>query len=412
MHVSILRAGDYVAVLAAAYLGSGLSWGDLLDRVRIGAWEDAAGLAVAACGVILALAIGQAYRGLTALGRVQQISMGIGTVLLLESFFSYAAIPLQLDFHVTLAMCAWCGALLLAWYGVTRVIFPHSLPPLKILLAGDDPLLAQLERAFTARRGCVVATAPAGDFEELEAISRKLDPERIVVGFSGAPHGPALERLLEVSPAGAEFESAPGAYERLFRRVSLRHLPPDRLVFGSPAPKTTFLAVQAIYSNLAGLLAVVVTSPILLLAGVALKLSGPRRSAIEEIRCAGAQGIPFGLLRFESRSWLGQRLARLEVDRLPGLINVVRGELSLVGPRPHRLPCSEVLEQAVPCYRQRTTVKPGLTGWAQVHGCGEDLIEELEYDLFYVENVSPLFDLQILGTALLQGPRGRSKDAV
>lgn len=97
---------------------------------------------------------------------------------------------------------------------------------------------------------------------------------------------------------------------------------------------------------------------------------------------------------------VGRWLRRLRVDELPQLFNVIRGEMSLVGPRPERPEFVRVLQEKIPYYRQRLCVKPGITGWAQInHKYGdtiEDTIVKLEYDLYYVKYMALSFDAYIL----------------
>jgi len=100
----------------------------------------------------------------------------------------------------------------------------------------------------------------------------------------------------------------------------------------------------------------------------------------------------------ERRTPIGKIIRRLSIDELPQLINVLKGEMSLVGPRPERPEFVEVYKKEIPSYNSRHRVKPGITGWAQVNGLrGFTSIEErLRYDLYYIENWSLLFDLKIL----------------
>ena len=97
---------------------------------------------------------------------------------------------------------------------------------------------------------------------------------------------------------------------------------------------------------------------------------------------------------------VGRFLRRLRLDELPQFFNVLRGEMSLVGPRPERPEFVQTLSEQIPYYRQRHCVKPGLTGWAQInHKYGdtlEDTIVKLEYDLYYIKNISPSLDLYII----------------
>ncbi len=97
---------------------------------------------------------------------------------------------------------------------------------------------------------------------------------------------------------------------------------------------------------------------------------------------------------------IGKWLRKLRFDELPQLINVIRGDMSMVGPRPERPEFTHTLEQQIPFYRQRTCVKPGVTGWAQIsYKYGdtiEDTIAKLEYDLYYIKHLSLQLDLYII----------------
>jgi len=97
---------------------------------------------------------------------------------------------------------------------------------------------------------------------------------------------------------------------------------------------------------------------------------------------------------------VGAVIRKLRIDELPQIVNVLRGEMAFVGPRPERPQFVEELAQNIPYYRQRLCVKPGITGWAQLcypYGwCERDAVEKLQYDLYYVKNKGLLFDLSIL----------------
>ena len=134
----------------------------------------------------------------------------------------------------------------------------------------------------------------------------------------------------------------------------------------------------------------------------------------------GQYGRPFGLLKFRSMrqdaerdgkpQWaqkndsrvtrVGSFIRLTRIDELPQMINVLRGEMSFVGPRPERPEFVDELNERIPYYRERHSIKPGITGWAQLcypYGSSEqDAMEKLQYDLFYVKNHSLLFYIAIL----------------
>jgi len=165
-------------------------------------------------------------------------------------------------------------------------------------------------------------------------------------------------------------------------------------------------------------IALVLLSPIMMLAALAIKLTSPEGPVFFSQVRVGLDGKPFELLKFRSMvpdaekesgpvwakpgdhrtTWLGRIMRRYSFDELPQLINVLLGEMSLVGPRPERPYFVEQFSQIIPRYAERHNEKAGMTGWAQVNGLrGNTSIEErTKYDLYYVENWSPFFDIKIL----------------
>jgi lipopolysaccharide/colanic/teichoic acid biosynthesis glycosyltransferase len=145
---------------------------------------------------------------------------------------------------------------------------------------------------------------------------------------------------------------------------------------------------------------------------VAIKLSS-RGPVVEAHECLGLNLMPFTLHRFRCRradgalTWPGRLLRNLHLDALPQLLNVIRGEMSLVGPRPHRPEFIPVLLEQMPYYGQRHAVRPGIMGWSQLncdYGRMRDAREALEYDLYYIKHVSPALDAYIILHSLMEVP--------
>jgi lipopolysaccharide/colanic/teichoic acid biosynthesis glycosyltransferase len=107
-----------------------------------------------------------------------------------------------------------------------------------------------------------------------------------------------------------------------------------------------------------------------------------------------------GLSAVPAVTWVGHWLRRLRLDGLPQVFNIVRGDMSIVGPQPERPEFAAILESQIPFYRQRYCVKPGITGWSQVNFKGytdvQDAVMKLEYDLYYIKNMSLALDAYIL----------------
>jgi exopolysaccharide biosynthesis polyprenyl glycosylphosphotransferase len=167
-----------------------------------------------------------------------------------------------------------------------------------------------------------------------------------------------------------------------------------------------------------------------LLMALLVKLTSPRGPVLYVQERVGLDGKPFYMLKFRSmrpdaeaetgpvwtvrddprRTWLGQIIRRFSLDEFPQLINVLLGEMSLVGPRPERPEFVAQFANLVPRYRERHMEKAGMTGWAQVNGLrGQtSIVERTEYDLFYVETWSLAFDIKILLKTLAAVIRDRN----
>jgi exopolysaccharide biosynthesis polyprenyl glycosylphosphotransferase len=165
--------------------------------------------------------------------------------------------------------------------------------------------------------------------------------------------------------------------------------------------------------------AVVALSPLLLLVACLIKLDGPGPVFFLQRRY-GYNQRTFRIVKFRTMmvmedgsdikqatrgdgriTRIGRWMRRWNIDELPQLFNVLRGDMSLVGPRPHALSHNQAYEKQIRLYARRHNVKPGITGWAQVHGYrGETdnarMLKRVEYDLYYIENWSLLLDVQIL----------------
>jgi len=178
---------------------------------------------------------------------------------------------------------------------------------------------------------------------------------------------------------------------------------------------------KAIEDYLVAMLLLVPALPLMALIAIGIRLSSPGPILYRQRRITW-NGESFEMLKFRTMPlgaehgtgpvWstpgecratpFGARLRRLSLDELPQLFNVLRGEMSLVGPRPERPEFVEQFRRRIPGYMQKHLVKAGITGWAQIHDLrgNSDLVRRVEYDLFYIENWSVWLDLRILALTL------------
>jgi len=259
-----------------------------------------------------------------------------------------------------------------------------------------------------------------GVVDDLGRISRATRPDVIVVALTERRRSLPLPAVLECKLQGIDVEDWPDFYEKLTGKILLTDLRPSWLVFsdGFRTSHATLRAKRAMDSLLAGL-GLLLTLPLSLVIAVLVKLDSPGLILYRQERL-GQGGKRFRLMKFRSMRhdaeretgpvWAGEHdprvtragrlLRRSRLDELPQLFNVLKGEMSLVGPRPERPAFVRELQEKIPFYVHRLVVKPGITGWAQVkypYGSSvEDALEKLQYDLYYIKNLTIFLDLLIL----------------
>jgi sugar transferase (PEP-CTERM system associated) len=244
--------------------------------------------------------------------------------------------------------------------------------------------------------------------------------DRIVVGMSDRRGRLPVAELLRAKLAGVRVEEATTTYERVTGKILIDDLRPSWLIFsdGFRVSRATRLMKRTIDLTFSAVLAAL-TLPLMI--GTALLVlledGGPVLYRQERV---GENGRIFTLAKFRSMRkdaesegtpiWakdrddrvtrVGRFIRKTRLDELPQLWNVVRGDMSFVGPRPERPFFVDQLEKDIALYQQRHAVKPGLTGWAQVkyrYGSSlEDAMEKLRYDLYYIKHLSIVFDLTIV----------------
>jgi exopolysaccharide biosynthesis polyprenyl glycosylphosphotransferase len=286
---------------------------------------------------------------------------------------------------------------------------------------------AEGEASGPVVRGLPVVSGPDG-------VGRLVASEGVSTLILTVPeaHGALLKALVACQEAGVEIVPMAMMYEQLLERLPVEHLEPNWL-FRSYAEavraKDSSPALKRLLDLAGGLAGLAVLAAVGPFVASAIWLDSGRPIFYKQRR-VGRAGRCFELTKFRTMvtdaeangpRWagpadprttrVGRFLRRVRLDELPNLFSVVRGDMSLVGPRPERPEFVADLERHIPFYRARLLVRPGLTGWAQVnHPYGdsiEDAVLKLEYDLYYLKHRSMLFDLVILvrtlGTVLRLG---------
>ncbi len=278
-------------------------------------------------------------------------------------------------------------------------------------------LVGFIEDSSGTRAGA--AEPVLGSIADLPRIVGRHDIRRIVIALSDRRGQLPIDDLLHAKLAGVRVEDAATTYERMTGKILVDDLKPSWLIFsdGFQASRGTRLA-KRIFDFVGALIGTVVAAPLMLLTALAVRLESPGPVLYRQER-VGENGRLFTLCKFRSMRadaeqgtpiWardgddrvtrIGRFIRLTRLDELPQFWNVLRGEMSFVGPRPERPFFVQQLAEAIPFYMVRHAVKPGVTGWAQVryrYGASvEDALEKLRYDLYYMKHLSLVFDLTIL----------------
>ena len=270
----------------------------------------------------------------------------------------------------------------------------------------------------------LVAELPVlGQAKDLVRLTKELEVDEVILSLpQKAEMGQALyEAILDCHELGIQMTKMSTVYERLTGRVAVEYAGGDvEMVAGidDSAFYRFYAAAKRlidIFSGFVGLLVMMVIIPPILLLN-ALSSPGPLFYRQQRV---GQGGKPFRVIKFRSMKldaeengavWaeidddrvtlVGKWLRRLHLDEIPQVINVLKGDMSLVGPRPERSDFVGILAREIPYYRARHSVRPGITGWAQIHqdygSSIDDARVKLEYDLYYIKKISLWLDLVIM----------------
>ena len=264
-----------------------------------------------------------------------------------------------------------------------------------------------------------------GTIEDIPSIVRGRSVDRVVVSLADARGKLPVDKLLEMKLSGVSFDHLASVYEEYTGKIAVENLRPSWLIFSEGFRKSRALSVtKRLLDVVVAGVALVVTLPLMGVIALAIRMTSAGPALYHQHR-VGQHGRVFTVHKFRSMRpdaeastgpvWaakegdsrttpLGAWLRRTRLDELPQLWNVLKGDMSFVGPRPERPEFVEQLKQQIPFYGQRHIVRPGLTGWAQVkytYGATvEDALQKLQYDLFYIKNLSIALDLFIIAATI------------
>jgi sugar transferase (PEP-CTERM system associated) len=390
--------------------------------------------------VLLGMHLTDLYRNIRVTSRsalAQDLCQVMGIALLAQGLLSYAFPPIRLGRGIMLVGSALAWLALVCWRLFYSAVVLDVVGWRRILFVGKNQLvqemaehiLEQPDRGFAIAgylsdddpEGAALAGgAVLGRVADVREVAERVKPSLIVVGLTERRARMPVHDLLELRFAGYTIQEAGTTYEAVLGRICTKELRPSQLIFSDElGPQRVFVAIQNLLNYSACLAGAVLALPLMALVGILVKLTSRGPILYRQTR-VGRNGKLFTLYKFRSMyvnaealtgavwaakddprvTWLGYWLRRTRLDELPQFYNVLRGDMSLVGPRPERPEFVETLAERIPYYRQRHCVRPGLTGWAQInHKYGdsiEDVITKLEYDLYYIKHMSPALDAYIL----------------
>jgi sugar transferase (PEP-CTERM system associated) len=368
---------------------------------------------------------------------LQQVILAIGGLFISQALLAYVHRDLMVSRYVLLTGSVLYLIVEPLWRRTFFTTLSKGLGRDRVLFLGSNETVQSVIRWAAAHpeigfscvgvldtdrpRGSDVAGAPVlGSLSDLDAVVSSDKIDRIVVGLTERRARLPVDALLNLRFSGVHIEEVASTYETVFGRVCVQDLRPSQLIFGTElGPSRRGLRVQLIYSVLIASIALLVLWPVMILVAIAVRLTSPGPILFRQTR-VGMNGIPFSVLKFRSMVadaeaktgavWasksdprvtaIGRFLRTTRLDELPQLFNVLRGEMSIVGPRPERPEFVQTLSEIIPFYRQRHYVRPGITGWAQInYKYGEtvqDTVVKLEYDMYYIKNVSLSLDMYVM----------------
>jgi len=259
-----------------------------------------------------------------------------------------------------------------------------------------------------------------GEYEQIGDIARKFQVHEIVIATGNRRGEYPIREMLDLRVKGYRIVEWQPFFEKLSGRIPIDNLAPSFFIFSEGFRKSPFVQwIRRGISFVVSIAGLILLSPFFLILCLLIRLDSPGRAFYRQKRI-GLNGRSFTLLKFRSMvensendsgpRWaidddprttrVGRWIRKYRIDEFPQLVNVLKGDLDLVGPRPERPMFVEKLEQTIPYYALRHTIRPGITGWAQVMfpycGTVEESKEKLQYDLFYVKNMSVKLDLLII----------------
>lgn len=297
---------------------------------------------------------------------------------------------------------------------LAKVVSEQNPPPFTLVgLIDDDP----------EKLGMLIEDSPVlGNHTNLFELIERYNVTDLILAISNEMTAGMFQSILTLQEKGMNMATMQDTYESLTNRIPISLVESDWVIRSFIERKPTsglyriFKRLMDLVIGLIGFVALAILFPFIYII-IRIDSKGP---VIFRQTRLGRGGEPYTMLKFRTMldnqdmvrealvtapndprvTRIGRFIRKIHFDELPQIINVLRGEMSLVGPRSERNELVQIFQREVPFYRARMLVKPGITGWAQIHQNYAETVEEtavkLEYDLYYIENASIIMDLSII----------------
>ena len=358
----------------------------------------------------------------------------LGTVCIVLALLYYAFPKLQLGRGIFLIGFLLVGLFVFLWRRLFLLV--NTMPRFaeRAVILGDGPLARPLMEEIETRAELGVrivgqlqspenGSESLSEVDQFNQLSRQVETyraSRVIIAMGERRGRLPVEALLRLKGRGVRIQDGAEVFEAITGKVPIESLRLSWLLFSSGFHVSRPLLIyKRAFSFLISSICFLITAPIMALVAIAIRLDSPGPAIFKQERI-GEGGKPFTVFKFrtmvdgadrddnhrpaektdERFTRVGKFLRRTRLDELPQLFNILRGDMYFVGPRPFVPNQEQECLEKIPYYRQRWTVKPGATGWAQINRgyCTtiEDNTEKLAYDLFYIKNISVGLDLLIM----------------
>jgi sugar transferase (PEP-CTERM system associated) len=429
----LIIAGDLAVLLASVAL---TYW--WVDWVGEGAfWSK---VAMFAATTLLLFYLGDLYNFQLRLDKGElflRIGLAATVAAVLTAAIGYAILSLRLSRMAFFAIMVSSSLGLMAFRFLTRNLVSHQLLQQRVLVLGTDladviisyedyhdtipfRIVGFLDDDPAAQENLPPGYDLRGRVKELLGVVETLRPDILLVALANMRGVLPVDDILECRFRGIRVEEWPSFFEKLTGKIVVNRLRSGWLIFSDGPVKTRLTETirRALDVGLS-LMGLILSAPLMGLAALCIKLDSPGPVLFRQER-VGKDGKVFVLYKFRSMYadaeqhtgpvWarendprvtrVGRVLRKIRLDETPQMFNVLRGQMSFMGPRPERPIFVNQLKEQIPLYVLRFAVKPGITGWAQVKypygSTVEDALEKLQYDLYYIKNMSIFLDLLIL----------------